>query len=210
VTRKNRSLRENQVPGIVTNICLIGLFLVLSLTGSVVRGQQSYISFSDRPGSDSGSVFPLANSSKKKLAAPVPARDSGPSPSAVAALPPLPGQLQPGIPSPIAFNPNAGQLSSPTDSQAVQVQATASATNVAVPVQEPPLPPSPLPPGYVPGVTSVPVVPPDMFNTDEKTYEGFGSRLLKAYFGKKEQEEEAEANHRTGSRSFQFASISLY
>jgi hypothetical protein len=165
------------------------------MTCSVVRGQQSYIPFSDVPVSDSGSVSPLANSSKKKPVAPVPVRGSAPSSSAVSAITPLPGQLQPGIPNPIAFNPNAEPLSSATDSQAVPVQATAIATNVAVPVQEPPIPSSPLPPGYVPGVTSVPVVPPEMFNTDEKTYEGFGSRLFNAYFGKKEQEEEAEANH---------------
>jgi hypothetical protein len=214
VIRKTKNIKEDRICRIFYRIPVIILSVLFSLTGPVVRGQQSYIPFSDPAGSDSGTVSrPDSEPKRRKQAGPDSARVSESSSAAVSARPPLPNQLQPATPGPIANSPNKGRFASPTDWQAIQAQVaaetpappaettagiTGSAINATVPIEPPPVPTSPLPPGYVPGVTSVPLAPPGIFNSEVKTYESFGSRLFKAYFGKKEQEEETESNYRTG------------
>jgi hypothetical protein len=187
---------------------LVALFLN-GLAGAEVRGQQPYIPFSERLGSETDDVSATGNSSEKKKAAVrsnVMPRVRKPVASA---RPAVPAQVPARGTSPSSFNPSSVHQGWPIDSQAVKAAAypplppaisseMAFSINTVVPVQEPPLPSSPLPPGYVPGVTSVPVIPPETFATGERSYEGFGTRPFNSYFGKKEQEEEAEANHREG------------
>ncbi len=68
-----------------------------------------------------------------------------------------------------------------------------------LPAQYQDLPQLPAPNGSAPSIADPTEIPNGVVFQDPKTYDGFGTRLYNAYFGKKEQEEEEVASTRPGT-----------
>jgi hypothetical protein len=176
--------------------CLIVVFFAINWNASPVRGQQAS---SVSAGPDRAVKASSENAGSPKKNAPASVINQGYGNR-------LPLPPPPRIPPVVRSRQLVDQKTVPA--QAVSTSSPAlpdgrapgmilSPEDLVVPVTPPPAPSMPLSGNYDPGATAVPLYPP-AFVPDETTYDSLGTRLLKAYFGKKELEEEEEADHREG------------
>jgi hypothetical protein len=157
---------------------LLFLSVVFCLVGTRAFGQQSYIPWSEGltpTGNPTGSGSrPISTSSTGALFA----DDSSTAPSINFAQ--VYHDIQQTVPLP--------------DASADSTEPVARPAIPSLPNEGLPQPPPPA--AFTPGDSAT---APDAFNTGPQTYEGFGRRLFKAYFGKEEEEEEEQPRHRQGT-----------